>query len=508
MEFAPHEVQGGGFGNEQSSGHLRKLFSKSMLALTLVTAPMIIEEAINPDQVDAVVADTYPDGSMPCVAPGEFYGEVSGDTNGWCQDYSWGVLKTGVENSPRGYAYRNCTDWAAWRVKEITGVNVPTGLRNANQWDEKAKEKGYEVDTLPEVGDVAVWNSGYYGHVEVVESVNEDGTVNTSGYNKKGTGVHGTQTRVKADAYIDFDEPEAADDSDDEESNEYSFGPDFDIALHPNGSFQAIEADGALTSIGQTSPGSGWSVMLAPTGNMAGRKHTLDFEFNANGVPVVYGLDANGVLKHTWYVTGQGWVEPWVEIPAGGGYEDFDIALHPNGAFQAMLIDDDGSLVSYGQQTPGSGWTSMPAPSGGVIAEGYTLDFEFNANGVPVVYGLDESGSLQHTWYTAGGWKSWVGIPAGSGHQDVDVALHPNGAFQAMLVNSGGGLSSYGQTSPGSSWVPMSAPSGNLTGTEHTLDFEFNKDGVPVVYGLDANSMLLHTWYSAGSGWINPWVKV
>ena len=42
---------------------------------------------------------------------------------------------------------------------------------------------GIAVDTNPRPGDVAVSNSGYYGHVMYVESVNPNGTINISQYN-------------------------------------------------------------------------------------------------------------------------------------------------------------------------------------------------------------------------------------------------------------------------------------------------------------------------------------
>ena len=57
------------------------------------------------------------------------------------------------------------------------------GRGNANQWDDNARSAGIPVDSTPRPGSVAVSNSGYYGHVMWVESVNPNGTINVSQYN-------------------------------------------------------------------------------------------------------------------------------------------------------------------------------------------------------------------------------------------------------------------------------------------------------------------------------------
>lgn len=150
-------------------------------------------------------SDTYPDRDAPCIADGDPQkGSVDGDGY-WCDGYDWGYGSS--SNSSRGYGYRNCTDWVAWRIPEITGVSVPRGWSHAKYWDDRARESGYSVDTIAEKGDIAVWNSGAYGHVEVVESVNGDGSVNTSAYNKSQDGEFGTRSNVRADSYIDLNGP-------------------------------------------------------------------------------------------------------------------------------------------------------------------------------------------------------------------------------------------------------------------------------------------------------------
>jgi len=176
------------------------------VAIGFTTASYSLD--IADDELAFASTDTYPDNDAPCVASDD---TDKGKTEGrgyWCNGYDWGYGSN--SNSARGYGYRNCTDWAAWRVPEHTGVSVPKGWSHAKYWDDKARDAGYSVDSYPERGDIAVWNSGVYGHVEVVESVNNDGSVNTSGYNKSQDGSFSTRSGVRADTYIDLNGPNSA----------------------------------------------------------------------------------------------------------------------------------------------------------------------------------------------------------------------------------------------------------------------------------------------------------
>lgn len=83
-----------------------------------------------------------------------------------------------------GMYNRECVSYTAFRVA-ASGRHMPYwgGIGNANQWDDNARAAGIPVDTSPRPGDVAISNSGYYGHAMYVESVNADGTINISQYN-------------------------------------------------------------------------------------------------------------------------------------------------------------------------------------------------------------------------------------------------------------------------------------------------------------------------------------
>lgn len=127
----------------------------------------------------------YPWGNAPCLSTGQ--------VKGWCPDYEWGYNGSYMNWQTGGYAYRNCTDWVSFRIRS-SGRHVPGGLGNANQWDDRAPGFGYQVSGTPRVGAAAVSNSGFYGHVMYVESVNGDGSILVSDYNRAGPGEYGLNT--------------------------------------------------------------------------------------------------------------------------------------------------------------------------------------------------------------------------------------------------------------------------------------------------------------------------
>lgn len=96
-----------------------------------------------------------------------------------------------------GMYNRECVSYTAFRVA-ASGRYMPYwgGIGNANQWDDNARAAGIPVDTSPRAGDVAISNSGYYGHAMYVESVNGDGTINISQYNAALDGRYSTRSNM------------------------------------------------------------------------------------------------------------------------------------------------------------------------------------------------------------------------------------------------------------------------------------------------------------------------
>ncbi|MBQ3321876.1 MAG: phosphodiester glycosidase family protein [Firmicutes bacterium] len=98
------------------------------------------------------------------------------------------LIQTGMKDNPIYYSLEyswfakddlwlpNCTAFACSRSSEAAGRNVKQQIprTNAQTWYEKSNWRGSAV---PQVGAIAVWGGGKYGHVGIVERINEDGSV-------------------------------------------------------------------------------------------------------------------------------------------------------------------------------------------------------------------------------------------------------------------------------------------------------------------------------------------
>ena len=87
-----------------------------------------------------------------------------------------------------------CTSYAGYKAYEHWGVYIAY-WGNAYSWDESAVARGYLVDRNPAPYTIAVSNTGAWGHVMWVESVNADGTINLSEYNNS----YSSASRVPGD---------------------------------------------------------------------------------------------------------------------------------------------------------------------------------------------------------------------------------------------------------------------------------------------------------------------
>jgi peptidoglycan DL-endopeptidase CwlO len=98
---------------------------------------------------------------------------TGGYPSGWCnaaQDSlvdSWGMYN------------RECVSYAAWAASD-RGHYVPYGLGNANQWPSNAQSDGIPVDHTPQVGNVAIYMGGPYGHAMIVEAIQGSNVVVSS----------------------------------------------------------------------------------------------------------------------------------------------------------------------------------------------------------------------------------------------------------------------------------------------------------------------------------------
>lgn len=113
-------------------------------------------------------------------------------------DYPWKTSSVD-DLSPLGFAYRNCTDYAAWRLNVALGgsaSNIKFSYAlgsmqgNAIQWKDYTVSKygADKVNDTPTEGAVAWWGTGTYGHVGVVGRIINENTIVIEDYNKHGDG--------------------------------------------------------------------------------------------------------------------------------------------------------------------------------------------------------------------------------------------------------------------------------------------------------------------------------
>ena len=143
----------------------------------------------------------YPWSGAVCVATGQ--------TTGKCPNYEWSINGQTRNSSTGNYYYRNCTDYAAWRLMSVgVAVSKVSGLGNAGSWDDNASARGFSVTTSPSAGSIGV--DERYGHVVFVESVN-GGTVSISEYNWGSTGSYGirsgTPSQLGLTKFVNFGSP-------------------------------------------------------------------------------------------------------------------------------------------------------------------------------------------------------------------------------------------------------------------------------------------------------------
>lgn len=171
---------------------MRVRLSVWLVAVTIASIGMV---AALPGKASAEKSG-YPFGGKPCVhAP---YAVQNTHVN-WCPNYDWGDRPNDTSRanviSPYGYYYRNCTDYAAWKVASLgVGPAQYRGLGDAKQWAAPPAKNGLRVDSTPAVGAVAVRTSGVYGHVAFVEAIEPSGAITVSEYNKHADGNFGVRS--------------------------------------------------------------------------------------------------------------------------------------------------------------------------------------------------------------------------------------------------------------------------------------------------------------------------
>ncbi len=174
---------------------IRQCIWRAFLALALVSGATL---GVGMMSSSLAAAD---DGGYPYAA---YDGPGSDPASYWWTD------PAGNGYSPYGYAYRNCTDFVAWKLNITNDFHNTSGLGNAYTWGGRATSHNAAVDMTPAVGAVAWWDANAFGmsafgHVAWVSSVNGD-QVTVEEYNNPPVGKWGIRTfrKDQVSGYIHF----------------------------------------------------------------------------------------------------------------------------------------------------------------------------------------------------------------------------------------------------------------------------------------------------------------
>ncbi|MDJ0318614.1 CHAP domain-containing protein [Arthrobacter antibioticus] len=126
-------------------------------------------------------------------------------------DYGFKDGLYNANNPVTGFSYKNCTDFAWWRMMQQLNITDPSqmdaralGPGHAMTWGPTWQREGWTVTMTPKVGAIIWYGPGnpggdpLYGHVAVVKAIAADGTVLEEGYNMGPDHLGGYYTRTIA----------------------------------------------------------------------------------------------------------------------------------------------------------------------------------------------------------------------------------------------------------------------------------------------------------------------
>lgn len=299
-----------------------------------------------------------------------------------------------------GYAYRNCTDYVAWKLQSLGVADSWTrGLGNGGDWyDNAAGKTGLDRGTTPKVGAAAVVPSstpgyGGYGHVAYVEAVNSDGTISVSEYNYDLKGDY--HTRSGSPASMNF--------------TEFVYFGD-KMTNPPSGS--------------SGSSGSGGT-----TPQIIALKRTTD----PSGVRQVYAATNTAVTEGWWIPGGDGVHTHEIITIAQHNIVGFDKVNLPDGTQAVYTAVPDGVWETWWKPDGSTGTTKIVTGlSGvkGVIAYNDTENGQF----VHHLYILAGDGPYEAWWKDGGDGVHLSLLTSISGGVTFTQSLAPDGSMQLYVA--------------------------------------------------------------------------
>lgn len=377
---------------------------------------------------------------------------------------SWWTDSSSNGYSGYGYAYRNCTDYVAWKLQSLGVADTKTrGLGNGNEWASRAAGRsGVTVDSTPAYGAAAVQTSGTYGHVAFVQSVNTDGTITVSEYNHGWPldGNYGTRTgTASALGFVSF----------------VHFGISASTGLSSSITgdnkadliwYEAWSNNGQAKVIGTNSSGNGaafsnawFSGYAAPTWaglgdfNGDGKTDLAWYESWNNGTLKVLFSNGSGFSSSvTWF---SGFSAPkWADVGDFTGDGKDDIAWYEdwnNGGTLKVIPTNANGNGPNASITWFSGYSAPDwADVGDLTGDGKDDIgwYESWNNGSLKVLVTNNSGSgvaSGNVWFSGYSKPTWAAIGNFSGDNKKDIAWYEDwnsGGKLSVLPSNGGGFNS------------------------------------------------------------------
>lgn len=480
-----------------------------LLSLTvgLTVALAATEAAVLP--LPAVAADTYSDSDA--VDCSKTYGKYS-----WCKGNPSSWL------SARGYGYRNCTDWAAFRIKELIGVTLPVTLGHGKDWNDKAPNN-YVQDMTPEPGDIAQSEGpagDEFGHVGIVEKVTKDSvgrttSIEVSEYNKNRDGRYTSDLYVpdangvywrdtartkKWDVFIDVNGTGEGIGGEDDltvatpSTNPYAVK---NVTVVPNmlGGLSLFTASdtGLMGYKDQSRPGE--DLKTKPWGSItASLKGTPEIVTYPNGALSVFGHGNDGRLHHAWQTRpGTAWsgdISPWNVSLRGEPTTAFNFT----GGASVFFPDSNGAMREIDQIGAGTDMGSSPVHNLGGSFQGKPA--VMNIEGAFALFAHGADGLLYTKYQSArgGSWSGWEALGGQKIHGAPKVIINRLGGMTVLAIGERGDIVGIDQLYRGESmnkpFCSLAKPAGvNFVGTPGVIQ---TTNGEQMVFATAANGAVYH----------------
>lgn len=175
---AEYEAQQAALAQQQVASAAAQAAAVAVPEVTAETQASVSEAPTTSTQAEEQVAPaiSIPVASTPVVST-----PTSSSVSNTTSSGSSTAAASNAKYDASSYPIGECT----WGVKsQVSWVGPYWG--NANQWVASARAEGFSVGTTPQVGAVAVWVGGAYGHVALVTAVESSTNIQVSESNYNG----------------------------------------------------------------------------------------------------------------------------------------------------------------------------------------------------------------------------------------------------------------------------------------------------------------------------------